>query len=95
MTDLEKFLALYKEFGITLNVGRPGDKDSEFSWALTNRDRWLVLDEEEWATVRTVVTLGNPYCLKAVSLKFQGYSGFFSQVLFDESGKFLYQGFWE
>lgn len=72
MTDLEKFIELYKGFGIDVKVfdTKRNTKaimlsDSSYDFNFTNSD------------------------------KFDGYSGFFTDIEFDNNGKFLRQGFWE
>jgi len=65
MSDLQKFIELYKSVGIEL---KPDVK--------INGDIYLHLEEGEHK-------------------KFKGYNMFFSEIIFDENGKFISQGFWE
>lgn len=70
MTDLEKFIELYKGFGI----------------------KCVLLEKKEWFEIYL-----KDGCHGGVtqSEKFDGYSGFYSDVRFDKQGKFIKQGFWE
>ena len=45
----------------------------------------VILCESSWCSCDIVNT----------SSKFEGYTGFFTQVIFDKDGKFIKQGFWE
>jgi hypothetical protein len=65
MSDLEKFIELYKSLGIELKPTQS-----------RNKEITLHLEEGEHE-------------------KFQGYSNFYSDIVFDKNGKFLYQGFYE
>ena len=68
MTDLEKFIELYKSVGIDL-APRP---------------------------IESGVHIGKMFLhLENYYYKFEGYPGFFSNIVFDENGKFVKQGFWE
>lgn len=69
MTDLEKLIDTYKQFGIDLIVY---EEDDKFKITLSG-----------WGENSTN------------SDKFNGYSGFFSDLEFTKEGKFLSQGFWE
>ena len=70
-TDLQRFLGLYKSFGIELKVEKCEPSNPEV---------------EEGFLVE----------LKQGSHpKLKGYTWFFSTILFDKSGKFIEQGFWE
>ena len=69
MTDLEKFIDTYKQFGIEVKAYEEDDK--------------IRIDLGGWEDNSTK------------SDKFDGYSGFFSDLEFTKEGKFLRQGFWE
>lgn len=71
MTDLEKFVSLYREFGIECVVAR--DKMGS---------RILLAESAMNGSATT-------------SEKLVGYAGFYSNVDFDSTGKFVKQGFWE
>lgn len=71
MTDLEKFIDTYKQFGIKIKTF-----------------------ENEKSNIE--VQIGGGWDAKTTSSeKFDGYSGFFSDLEFTKEGKFLRQGFWE
>ena len=72
MTDLEKFVALYRDFGIECVV-IPGDTTQS-----------IRLSESDYLT-------DSP----TTSEKFDGYAGFYTEIVFDLNGKFINQGFWE
>lgn len=74
MTDLEKFVETYKQFGIKLHLN------------INPEGHTLVFLGYEGFQGDYKVT-GNE--------KFEGYIGFHSDLVFDENGKFLSQGFWE
>ena len=82
MTDLQNFIALYKSFGIKCIVNVKIDSDTSIS-DIKNQHIYL-----------------SDMCFKneqkhTNSDKFDGYVDFYSEVIFDEKGKFLSQGFWE
>lgn len=82
MTHLEKFVALYKEFGIDCKVNK--DDDGIF---------FIVFVQED-----EIYNQYNPYnddVEITKSSKFEGYSSFFSDIEFDNNGNFIKQGFWE
>jgi hypothetical protein len=70
MTDLEKFIDTYKQFGIEIKTyeNEKGNIEIMLNW---------------WGENGTE------------SDKFDGYSGFISDLEFTKEGKFLRQGFWE
>ena len=68
MTDLEKFIELYKSIGITV--------EQEV------RDDNIVLSISSWA-------------LGKEQERLEGYSGFYTDIIFSKEGKFIKQGFWE
>ncbi len=75
MTDLQKFIDLYKSFGIELKSKEIQD------------------DIRRYPNAKTVITMwAEP---GEVTGDFDGYTPFRSDVLFDENGKFIKQGFWE
>jgi hypothetical protein len=74
-TDIEKFVALYREFGIECLVNRGND----YQFILMCRQK----------------DAGGDDILTTSSGKFDGYSYFFTKIIFDKSGKFIQQGFWE
>ena len=76
MTDLEKFIDTYKQFGIDV-------KTIEEDYKTTEEDYNIRIDlngHDESSTE---------------SDKFDGYSGFCSDLEFTKEGKFIRQGFWE
>jgi len=76
MTDLEKFVELYKSFDINLKV-------------IENEDDFEIILSE-------CAVFDDPHNeITSVSPKFGGYTGFFSQVVFDKNGKFVCQKFYE
>jgi hypothetical protein len=70
MTDLEKFIDTYAQFGIVVK-------------AVVNKDG------------NTQIFLNECSDRGTESEKFDGFSGFISDIEFDKNGKFLRQGFWE
>jgi hypothetical protein len=74
MSDLEKFVQLYKDFGIECQVN--------------------VKDNKQIIYLNGGSGYGTGY-KDTDSDKFHGYAGFYSDVEFDMSGKFIMQGFWE
>jgi len=71
MTDLEKFIEIYKSFGINCIVG---EKDMQKVIEFHGSTGWV---EPTWSD------------------KFEGYSGFYSQIIFSLDGKFIKQTFYE
>lgn len=69
MTDLEKFIDTYKQFGIDVKTYEKCDK------------------------IRIVLNGWEDHSTE--SEKFDGYSGFYSDLEFTKEGKFLRQGFYE
>jgi len=69
MTDLEKFIDTYKQFGIDVKTYEKNDK--------------IMIELNGYDEDSTK------------SDKFDGYSGFCSDLAFTKDGKFLRQGFWE
>ena len=80
MTDLEKFLALYKSFGIELFAGPLGP----------GPDKKELLRSQDADKAGLVVRLRQDQ-----HDKLEGYGGFCSAVFFDSAGSFLFQGFLE
>lgn len=81
-TDLERFVELYKSFGIDCKVNI-AEKDGQLMHV--NKDDRFIL-------------IGDYYDNKhetTGSDKFTGYPSFYSDVVFDKDGKFKTQGFWE
>ncbi len=76
MTDLEKFIELYKSFGITCVVVNHDGVNSIF-----------LGDYEHGYGDATKGTYSESFS--------GGYSGFYSQVVFDADGKFRWQSFRE
>ena len=70
MTDLEKFIDTYKQFGIKIKT-------------YENEKGNIEITLSGWGEKSTE------------SDKFDGYSGFISDLEFTKEGKFLRQGFWE
>lgn len=80
-TDLQKFIELYESFGITLKPCPEKYVDN------------VNLTITKYYTVCMNLPEDSEY--NGASDKFCGYSGFFSEVRFDEEGKFISQGFYE
>lgn len=72
MTDLNKFINLYKGLGIDLKVHND------------DAGSYIVIGEGSYCDDKMTT-----------SKKFIGYTGFFSFIRFDKSGKFISQGFYE
>jgi len=70
MTDLQKFIDTYKQFGIEIKT-------------YENRKGNIEITLNGWEDDDTK------------SEKFDGYSGFVSDLEFTKEGKFIRQGFWE
>lgn len=79
MTDLEKFIALYREFGIDLSP------------YVTTRDGCSVVTMSVYVSEARWPKFSGDRGVK----QFEGYSGFCSEVVFDSTGKFSKQEFWE
>ena len=79
-TDLERFVELYKTFGIECKIIEPEGIDS----SLNQKVKIIRLSESSYL-VDDATT----------SKKFDGYSGFYSEIIFTENGEFIKQGFWE
>lgn len=74
-TDLERFISVYKSFGIECKVNKVDG--SQYILFVQEYDYNRFSNEE------------------TRSYKFDGYSGFYSDIQFDLDGKFIKQGFWE
>jgi len=72
MTDLEKFIDTYKQFGIEIKTYENAKGNIEITLC-----GWDGSDNS------------------TKSDKFDGYSGFLSNLEFTKDGRFLSQGFWE
>jgi hypothetical protein len=70
MTDLEKFIDTYKQFGIEIKTF-----------------------EKTQGFVEILLNGGGDTATK--SEKFDGYTCYFSSIIFTKEGKFVCQGFWE
>lgn len=79
MTDLEKFIELYKSFGIECTPF-----DTSFD---PNGIIHIVLGKKLRYHEKEV--------RMTISDKINGYCGFYSEIIFNKDGKFLSQGFWE
>ena len=80
MTDLEKFIDLYKSLGVELKVENEnpkGDNDDEEGFLFLILGDYYSIDNEP-----------NPKLM-------HGYGGFHSIIHFDANGKFIKQSFWE
>ena len=85
VTDIERFLELYKSLGIELKVY---SKETYKNWNGTEvSDALVVYLGSTWALVPRGEVID--------TRKFQGYGGFYSDVVFAKDGKFVCQGFWE
>lgn len=83
MTDLQRFISMYRTFGIVLIPNTLPNGEIEIQ---------LGVDDDS----RTVEKDGVKYeYFTSHSPKFTGYSGFHSSVTFTSEGKFISQGFWE
>ena len=82
MTDLEKFVELYRSFGIECKV---------------NKIITLVEDDRVNHNCSVIKLNASGYSDEESTLsdKIIGYDGFYSEVVFDKEGKFIYQGIWE
>lgn len=81
MTDLEKFISLYKSFGIECVVNQESFVDEGKFYC----DGYIInlsadCYDEEGITINS---------------KLVGYHGFYSNIRFDNNGNFIDQGFWE
>jgi len=76
MTDLEKFVELYKSFGVDVVVDSdevPGEHQIHLTEGeMFNSGKGWTEDD-----------------------RFEGYSDFFTTIIFDKDGKFVSQGFYE
>jgi len=81
MTDLEKFIELYKSFDIKLKPCI--DSCTQPYIVMTNGD-----PKDNSSSFLNIKKISR-------SLKFDGYSFFHSIVEFDQDGKFIKQGVWE
>ncbi len=79
-TDLQRFVELYKSFGIECKVNQV-DVPHQYSHMAT-KDQYIVLTDGR--SDHEVTSDG----------RFNGY-GMFSDIVFDANGKFKSQGFWE
>lgn len=79
-TDLQRFVELYKSFGIECKVNQV-DVPHQYSHMAT-KDQYIVLTD------------GRSDHEATSDGRFNGY-GMFSDIVFDENGKFKSQGFWE
>jgi len=79
MTDQNKFIELYKGFGIDCKVNGSSDGSKMI---ILGYDCIGINPNDDDQTFTE-------------SEKFTGYGGFHTQVIFDEKGKFVKQGFWE
>lgn len=77
MTDLDRFIKLYKSFGIKCIVNTKIDSE--------DKTQHIYLNHAYFFDKRKCTT----------SEKLDGYPDFYSEVIFDEKGKFISQGFWE
>jgi hypothetical protein len=82
MTHLEKFVALYKEFGINCKI------NSFYYSAEDGCTSYIILCNESFSYKDN-----KNRCTK--SSKFDGYSSSYSEICFDKDGNFIGQGFWE
>ena len=84
-TDLERFVALYASVGIACKVS-VSDKDDynrqrEKPVQIIRIGNWESYDVDEDRDTK--------------SDKFDGYGGFYSEIIFDMDGNFIKQCFWE
>lgn len=79
-TDLEKFVALYKSFGIECKVNKV-DVPHQYSHMKAG-DQYIVLTD------------GREGKNETGDSRFNGY-GMYTDIVFDSEGKFRSQGFWE
>lgn len=83
MTDLEKFIDLYKSLGIELEAKPSEDCSPEY------------IDEEEDVFCLELGYTFNNRDKKVDDRLLNGYGGFYSTIHFDANGKFIKQSFWE
>lgn len=82
MTDLEKFVELYRSFGIECVVSERERYQYE---SLPERIKRIRIGNWEYGVPEE----------NTDSDKFDGYGGFYSEVIFDMDGKFIKQTFYE
>lgn len=83
-TDLERFVELYKSFGVECMVMEGVLRDDKTG--------------DDTPVKRITLSGGKDFYAGAEctqSNKFDGFLGFYSEVLFTPDGKFIGQGFWE
>ncbi len=89
-SDLFEFVKLYKRFVIELRIG---------AFELTKRrGEYAKLCGEYVYQIQMVSSDSLMVSMddhKTENEKFDGYAGFYSEVHFDNNGKFIRQGFWE
>ena len=78
-TDMLAFTNIYKRLGIELRIGA-------FE---------IVKGGKEYVYQIKMMEGGYPDGYETESDKFEGYFGFYTEVYFDNDGKFIKQGFWE
>jgi len=88
MTDLEKFVELYKSVGIDVNVHGVNDHLRD---PLICRSK-IILEVATYGSGddKRGYTEGS-----TLSDKLDGYAGFYTEILFDKDGKFIKQNIYE
>jgi len=65
----------------------------------TDLEKFLALYESFGIKLKVIkYKKGDGFCIileKGIDPKMDGYTGFYSNVFFDDEGKFIEQGFWE
>ena len=83
MTDLERFVDLYKSFGIDCKVTKIYNEDEEV-W----QNEIILINDTIGSDSYWNVELTK-------STNFNGYTDFYTSIVFTDDGKFKSQGFWE
>lgn len=81
-TDLQAFIDLYKRLGIKVIVNECERKEGR----LNEGEIYIVLSEYGYGDTEEKITYHK---------KFGGYTGFYTEIIFDKDGKFINQDFYE
>lgn len=84
-TDLERFVALYKSFGIECKINHIPEMDISDVVDFHIPEHYEIILGDNYDPIREATE----------SEKFDGYDGFFTDIHFDMEGNFIQQGFWE
>ena len=91
MTDLEKFIQLYKEFGIEVKVNTVSPDHPRYS----GYHEIFLSGGKIHDDIITCFSSPKHDVVLTTDDKFDGFSRYYSNLLFDQDGKFVRQGFWE